>query len=247
MSGPVHPGAWEKLNVSIEVSAASTPLRLEKKHPLAVRWCHWINFPVLMVMIWSGLLIYWANDVYRIGWGEHTLFKFFPQAFYERLKLEFRLGEGVAWHFNFAYLFALNGIAYVLYMAVSGEWRHIVPGRSTLREALHVLLHDLRIRRDAPPRRRFNGAQKIAYTSIILMGAGSVITGVAIYKPTQFAWLCTLLGGYQAARLEHFWLTIGYCAFFGVHIAMVVKSGWNNFRAMITGFELAPASDAAEH
>ena len=47
--------------------------RLEKKHPLAIRWFHWINFPVLSLMIWSGLLIYWANDVYRVGWGDTTL------------------------------------------------------------------------------------------------------------------------------------------------------------------------------
>ena len=24
-------------------------------------------------MIWSGLLIYWANDVYRLGWGNTTV------------------------------------------------------------------------------------------------------------------------------------------------------------------------------
>jgi hypothetical protein len=28
--------------------------RLEPKHPRAIRWMHWINFPVLVVMIWSG-------------------------------------------------------------------------------------------------------------------------------------------------------------------------------------------------
>jgi len=31
--------------------------RLEKKHPLAIRWQHWINFPLLTMMIWSGMLI----------------------------------------------------------------------------------------------------------------------------------------------------------------------------------------------
>ena len=36
--------------------------RLEKKHPLAIRWMHWINFPVLTVMVWSGVMIYWANQ-----------------------------------------------------------------------------------------------------------------------------------------------------------------------------------------
>ena len=49
--------------------------RLERKHPLAIRWFHWINFPILAVMVWSGLLIYWANAVYRVGVGRHTLFK----------------------------------------------------------------------------------------------------------------------------------------------------------------------------
>jgi len=55
--------------------------RLERKHPAAIRWFHWINFPLLAIMIWSGLLIYWANDVYRIGLGSFTLFQFFPDAF----------------------------------------------------------------------------------------------------------------------------------------------------------------------
>ena len=54
---------------------------LEKKHPLAVRWFHWINIPLLFVMLWSGLLIYWANDVYRLGWGDSTLIHFFPDWF----------------------------------------------------------------------------------------------------------------------------------------------------------------------
>lgn len=44
-------------------------VRLEHKHPWAIRWFHWINFPVLTLVIWSGLLIYWAHDVYRVGLG----------------------------------------------------------------------------------------------------------------------------------------------------------------------------------
>ena len=52
--------------------------KIVEKHPLAIRWFHWVNFPVLTLMIWSGLLIYWANDVYRMGWGDTTLLQFFP-------------------------------------------------------------------------------------------------------------------------------------------------------------------------
>src|SRR5581483_5055189 len=103
--------------------------RLDKKHPLAIRWFHWINFPVLTVMIWSGLLIYWANDVYRVGFGETTLFHFFPDGVYQALNVPYRLAEGMAWHFLFMWFFAINGVLYVTYTAVSGEWRYLRPNR----------------------------------------------------------------------------------------------------------------------
>jgi thiosulfate reductase cytochrome b subunit len=213
-------------------------IKLEEKHPFAIRWFHWVNFPVLATMIWSGLLIYWANDVYRVGVGGVTLFKFFPKSFYRVLGVDHRLAEGMAWHFLFMWFFAINGLLYVLYTAFSGEWRHLLPTRQSLREAVQVVLHDLRLSKIKPPRRKFNGAQQIAYTSIIVMGAGSLVTGLSIYKPTQFAWLTSLLGGYEWARFEHFLLTAGYVLFFLVHIAQVVKAGWNNFSAMVTGYEV---------
>ena len=226
--------------------------RLEKKHPLAIRWFHWVNFPVLMVMIWSGILIYWANDVYRIGWGSHTLLRFFPDWFYARFGLGQRLAEGMAWHFLFMWFFAINGLLYVLYTAISGEWRHLLPGKSTLREAWQVVLHDLRVRKQPLPRRKFNGAQQIAYSSIIVMGFGSLVTGLAIYKPVQFWWLTAPFNGlapgstgYNVARFIHFWLTIGYCLFFVIHLVQVARAGWNNFRAMVTGYEVVK-SDAVK-
>lgn len=210
-----------------------------KKHPLAIRWFHWINFPVLGVMIWSGLLIYWANDVYRIGFGSTTLLKFFPDSFYKALNVPFRLSEGMAYHFVFMWLFFLNGIAYVLYTIFSGEWRYLLPKRNSFKQAWLVLLHDLHIRKTAPPvEGKYNAAQRIAYTAIILMGIGSILSGLAIYKPVQLGWLCALMGGYKAARIIHFILTIGYVLFFLVHIVQVALAGWNNFRAMITGFEV---------
>ncbi len=211
---------------------------VENKHSLAIRWFHWLNFPVLFVMIWSGLLIYWANDVYRVGWGDTTLIRFFPNSFNEALNLKFRLAEGMAIHFVFMWVFFLNGLAYVLYTAFSGEWRELLPRRGAIREAWQVVLHDLRLSKRSLPERKFNAAQQIAYTSIIVMGLGSVLTGLAIYKPVQLGWLAWLCGGYHFARILHFALTIGYCLFFLVHIGQVIKAGWNNFQAMVTGFEV---------
>ncbi len=212
--------------------------QLESKHPRAIRWFHWVNFPLLAIMIWSGLWIYWANDVYRVGIGGFTLFHFFPDWFYNAFNLGHRLAEGMAWHFAFAWLFAINGLAYVIYTIVSGEWRYLVPNRNSLREAIQVTLYDLRLSKTQPPRRKFNGAQQFAYTGIILMGFGSLITGLAIWKSVQFGWLTWLLGGYTAARIEHFLLVLGYVGFFVVHIAQVIRAGWNNLRSMITGYEI---------
>ena len=192
-------------------------------------------------MIWSGFLIYWANDVYRIGFGDTTLLKFFPKKFYDLLNIPQRLGEGMAWHFFFMWLFFLNGLAYVFYTAFSGEWRYLLPNRDSFKEAWLVVLHDLHISKKAPPQLKYNGAQKIAYTAIIIMGLGSIVTGLAIYKPVQFGWLCSLCGGYEFARIIHFVLTIGYCLFFIIHIAQVIRAGWKNFQSIVTGFETVPA------
>jgi thiosulfate reductase cytochrome b subunit len=212
--------------------------QIRKKHSLALRWFHWINFPVLAIMIWSGLMIYWANGVYKIGFGNNTLLKFFPDSFYKALDLPHHLAKGMAFHFVFMWFFAINGLLYILYTVFSGEWKLLLPRKNSFKEAWQVLLHDLHLSKYHPPEKKFNGAQQIAYTSIIIMGFGSLLTGLAIYKPVQLQPLANLLGGYEAARVEHFILTIGYVLFFIIHILQVIRAGWNNFRAMIAGFEV---------
>ena len=215
--------------------------QLEQKHPLAVRWLHWVNFPLLTMMIWSGLLIYWANPVYAVRLFGYEVFKFFPQWFYEFLNIPFRLAEGLQLHFFFMWLFAVNGVIYVIYTIFSGEWRAIVPVPGSLRRAPLVALHDAHIIKQKPPQGKYNDAQRIAYTIVILMGAGSLFTGLAIYKPLQLAWLTTLFGGYEWARWVHFWLTILFVLFFAIHVIQVVLAGWSNFRSMITGYEIVDA------
>jgi len=216
----------------------ATRLEMKAKHPLAIRWCHWINFPILALMVWSGLWIYWANDIYRIGLHRVTLFHFFPDGFYSALGISGNLAKGMAWHFFFMWFFVINGMVYVLYTLASGEWRYLVPNRHSFREAVLVTLGDLGLYKKPLPQGKFNAAQQIAYTAIILMGFGSLVTGLAIYKPIQFAWLDSLLGGYPAARFEHFLLAWGYVLFFLVHVAQVIRAGWNNFRSMVSGYEL---------
>ncbi len=212
--------------------------KLILKHALATRWMHWINFPLLGLMIWSGLLIYWANRIYAIKIGNYTVLKFFPNWFYNFFHIPYHLAEGMAWHFAVMWLFFLNGIAYVVYTLWSGEWRLLVPGKGALKEAFQVVLFDLKLRKTPLPEKKYNAAQQIAYTLIIVMGILSVISGIAIFKPVQVKWITALCGGYEAARVIHFVLTIGYLVFFVIHLAMVIKAGWKNFIAMVSGYEL---------
>ena len=161
---------------------------LEEKHKLATRWFHWVNFPLLGAMIFSGLLIYWAYDPYRIGLGGTTLFHFFPDWFYDLAGIGQQLALGMALHFFFAWLFAINGIAYVLYTLISGEWRVLVPDRNSFREALQVAMHDAGFKVPLPPQGRYNAAQRITYSAIVIMGGGlSLVTGLSIYKPARTA------------------------------------------------------------
>jgi thiosulfate reductase cytochrome b subunit len=220
---------------------------IKEKHPLVIRWTHWVNFPVLAIMIWSGMLIYWANDEYSITLFGRTYLHFFPDWYYRLLHIPSRLAEGMAFHFLFMWFFTLNGFFYVLYTMISGEWRQLLPNRRSFGEAWLVILHDLHIRKMAPPQNKYNAAQRIAYTAIIIMGLGSVISGLAIYKPVQFNWLVWLCGGYHLSRIWHFVLTIGYVLFFLIHIIQVIIAGWNNFRSVISGFEVInePSGPAA--
>jgi thiosulfate reductase cytochrome b subunit len=219
---------------------------LQQKHPLAIRWFHWVNCPLLFLMIWSGLMIYWANDVYRIGAGNTTLIHFFPDWFNRLFSLPFHLAVGMALHFLFMWFFAINGIAYVGYLLVSGEWRYLWPDRQSFHDAISVTLYELHLRKERPAQGKYNAAQRIAYSAVVLMAVGSLITGLAIYKPVQLGWLDRLLGGYQQARWEHFWLVIGFLCFFLVHVIQVIWAGWNNFRSMVAGYEIVAVTETAD-
>src|ERR1700752_2106601 len=77
------------VNQARDVSTGTT-VRIKYKHSLAIRWMHWINFPLLFVMIYSGLLSYWADSqdevlkahrVYRGELGSLTPDRLFPACF----------------------------------------------------------------------------------------------------------------------------------------------------------------------
>ena len=172
--------------------------QLEKKHPLAVRWLHWVNFPLLTMMIWSGILIYWANQVYAIRVFGNELFKFFPPWFYDYLSIPFRLAEGLQLHFFFMWFFAgkrpdLRDL-HDRFRRMAGV---AAQSRASFKRAPLVALHDAHIVKKLPPQGKYNDAQRIAYTSIISDGCG-----FGHYGPRDLQTHATVVADRFARRLR---------------------------------------------
>ncbi|HET9152379.1 MAG TPA: cytochrome b/b6 domain-containing protein, partial [Gemmatimonadales bacterium] len=88
---------------------------------------------------------------------------------------------------------------------------------------------------EPPPQGKHNALQKLAYTGILLLATISVLSGFAIYKPVQLAWLTRLFGGYELARYWHFVAVWLFTAFVIVHVLAVFLSDPASLRAIITG------------
>ena len=146
-----------------------------------------------------------------------------------------------AWHFIFAWVFVLNGVAFVIYSILSRHLeRDLAPTRSDLKGIGASILDHLRFRHPAgEAAKRYNVLQKLAYLVVIFVLLPLVILmGLAMspWLNSLFPGWVDIFGGRQAARTIHFiaaWLLV---AFVLIHVFEVIISGlWNNLRSMITG------------
>jgi thiosulfate reductase cytochrome b subunit len=212
------------------------PLPVKRHHGL-VRLAHWLNAITLTGMIASGLQIYGAYAHFGPRGGPYL----HPnpldgRAIPEWARLGGWLAGGLNWHFALAWPFVVTGLIYLGFLAWSGEWRSLLFRPRDLAPAIQMQLYYLRLRKDHPPQGKHNALQKGAYTFIVALGAISALSGFAIYKPIQLAWLTVLFGGYELARYWHFaavWLFIGFTA---LHVALVLLVDPASLRAIITGW-----------
>ena len=193
-----------------------------------------------MVLTWSGLLLYVENNNFCLSVGPVTVFHLFPQGFYTALHLRERSNEGLACHFLFMWPFAVAGVLYTLCNSISGQWQYLIPNRQSWCQAWQVVLHDLGLRRDLPPKGKYNAAQKITYTGILVMGFLEMVTGFALWKPDDLGWMALPFGGQDGAKAAHFWLTILFVVYFVIPVTQVARAGWGSFRSMVTGSEIVP-------
>jgi thiosulfate reductase cytochrome b subunit len=208
-----------------------------KRHHGLVRLAHWLNAIFLVGMIASGLQIYAAYPRFGPRGAEYPLpSPWSGESLPEWARLGGWLAGGLNWHFALAWPFVITGLIYLGFLLVSGEWRSLLFRPRDLRPAAAMQLYYLRLRKDHPPQGKHNALQKAGYTGIVLLGAISVLTGFAIYKPVQLAWLTALFGGYELTRYWHFvtvWIFVGFTL---LHVVLVLLVDPASLRAMITGW-----------
>jgi len=148
-------------------------------------------------------------------------------------------------HWLCAYLFMLNGLVFVIGLAAGGGWRPLLPRRTDLRDGFRMFWYYLGLpvakltRRHWPHPRfdtKYNALQRVAYLSVVVAGLLSVLTGWAIHKPMQLYWLAAMFGGYDKARVWHFWLMWVFILFVVPHVILVFADGWDTLRSMIVGW-----------
>ncbi len=202
-----------------------------------LRASHAANVVLLAGLWWSGLLIEAADRRFVVDLAGHDVGVLYPGLVHDVFDSAGRLAEGIAWHLVLAWFFVANGLLWLALLALGG-WRRVLPRRGALTELAHELRH-LR-QRPAGYGADYGAAQRFAYTAVLVMAAGAVLTGIALWKPVRASTLVAVLGGYQAARTIHLVLSALLVLFVAVHLVQVARAGWNRARAVVVGYEVHP-------
>lgn len=160
------------------------------------------------------------------------------------------LADGRRWHFFFAWIFVLNGAAYLLWSLASRHLaRDLWPTGPDLRGMRRSIVEHLKFEHptgDAAA--RYNVLQKLAYLAVIgVLIPGVILMGLAMSPDLDvlLGWLLDLVGGRQSARTWHFIFAMLLLAFVAIHVFMVIVSGpVNQVRSMLTGRYDVPVDDA---
>ena len=189
-------------------------------HPLYVRITHWINALAVLILIGSGWQIYNASPLFAFT---------FPGS----LTLGGWLAGGLLWHFAAMWLLIANGLVYVVLGLATGRLRRkLLPIRPA--DVVRDVAAALTGRLSHDDLARYNAVQKALYAGVLLAGVVIVASGLAIWKPVQLQELAALLGGYEGARLVHFFAMAAIVLFLVVHVVMALLVP-RSLRAMIRG------------
>ena len=176
-------------------------------HPGWLRTMHWLNALAVVVLIMSGWRIYNATA-------------FLGFAIPKDITLGGWLGGALLWHFAAMWLLGINGLLYLIFNLVTGRLRHKffpLSPKALLADVLAALKGKLA--HDDPS--HYNMAQRLAYLFVMFDSVLLVLSGVLLWKSVQFPLLRELMGGYEGARLVHFFAMAALAAFIAMHLLMV--------------------------
>jgi len=151
------------------------------------------------------------------------------------------LAMGRRWHFFFAWVLVINGLAYIGYTLASRHLtRDLMPTRSDWLSIGQSIKDHLLLRHaQGEAARRYNILQKLTYLGVIfVLFPLLVLMGWAMSPGLNalFPGWVDVFGGRQSARTIHFVVAWAVVGFVFIHLFEVVISGfWNNLRSMITG------------
>jgi len=192
----------------------------EQRHPLSRRILHWLMALSILVMIGSGWRIYNASPIFS--------FLTFPEWATLGGDVDASLARhgdpgvatAIAWHLAAMWFLVVSYPLFVLWGIVTGHFRRDflpVGPRSVMRDMIAALRFRLAHRLG-----EYNAVQKAAYIGVLAAVALMILSGIAIWKPVQTYPLELLFGGFQGARIVHFFVMAGIVLFLLVHVALTL-------------------------
>ena len=206
-----------------------------KRHHAVVRITHWVNVVAVTIMIGSGLRIFNAYPAFARRGESFCCYPFARMPIPAKLTFGGWLGGARHWHFAMMWVLVLNGLVYLTFIYLHGEWRDLVPRRGVVRDSFEMVKFYLTVRKDHPRQGKHNALQRMTYFSLPIIGMLSVLTGIAIWKPVQFAPYTALFGGYVWARYWHFLAMLSLVVLAISHVFMVFAVDPYSIPSMITG------------
>ncbi|MEO5511026.1 MAG: cytochrome b/b6 domain-containing protein, partial [Longimicrobiales bacterium] len=204
-----------------------------KRHHWIVRLTHWVNAVALTIMVGSGLRIFNAYPRFARRGESFCCYPFEGHPFPHWATFGGWLAGARNWHFAMMWVLVVNGLIYLGFVYLHGEWRDLVPRRGDLRDSWEMIKFYLFVRKRHPHQGKHNALQKGAYFALPLLGTAAVLSGLAIWKPVQLAILTNLLGGYVWARYWHFMTMTAIVALSVVHIFMVFAVDPYSLRSIV--------------
>ncbi|MEO7146019.1 MAG: molybdopterin-dependent oxidoreductase [Bryobacteraceae bacterium] len=231
--------------------------------PLWVRYCHFLNFLFVMMLIRSGLSIladhprlYFNNDctpgsewirftpievpLDRVWTAKDDARYISPLAATPGYR--HTVGIARAWHFINVHGFIITGVFFVVMLLGTEQWRRIVPASwLVVTQAWNTWVHYATFHLPPEPNGfyGYNALQQIAYFAVVFVfGPLAIASGIAMSPAVvnHIPWYARVFGGRQSARSIHFLTMAGFLAFIAVHVTLVVATGFTrNMNHIVMG------------